>query len=69
MNEQKYITTFVDGSDVKEVNLWNHKTNRTEIVATCHDGEIVTVLETDGVYSKVKTSEGKTGWCMNGFLR
>lgn len=65
---QKFITTYVDNTDVKEVNLWSHKTKRDKIIAVCQDDDLVTVLQVDGDYSKVRTSDGKEGWCMSGFL-
>lgn len=66
---QKLINTHVDGTNVKEVNLWAHKTNRDKIVARCKDEDLVTEIETDGTYSKVRTEDGKVGWCMSGFLK
>lgn len=64
-----YITSIVDGTDILEVNLWDHRTNRTTIVTSCRNNEKVTILEDDGSYVKLKTEDGKIGWCMKGFLK
>ena len=64
-----YITSIVDGTDILEVNLWNHRTNRTTIVTSCRNNEKVTVLSSDGEYVKLETSNGKIGWCMKGFVK
>lgn len=66
---QKFINTFVDGTDLKEVNLWNHMTKRTNIVTVCQDDDLVTVLKIHGVYARVRAQDGKIGWCMTGFQK
>ena len=67
-SKQAYITTFVDGTDVGKVNLWNHKTERNNIVTSCTNQQKVTILESDDNYVKLKTADGKVGWCMKGFI-
>lgn len=63
-----YITSIVDGTDIMEVNLWDHRTNRTTVITTCRNDEKVTVLSDDGEYVKLQTANGKEGWCMKGFI-
>lgn len=64
-----YITSVVDGTDIIEVNLWDHHTKRTTIVTSCRNNEKVTILEEDDKYVKLRTEQGKEGWCMRSFLR
>lgn len=68
-NQVAYITTIVDGTDIMEVNLWDHRTNRTTIVTSCRNNEKVSILEDDGSYVKLRTENGKIGWCMKGFIK
>lgn len=60
-----YITSVVDGTDIIEVNLWDHRT----IVTTCRNNEKVTVLVKDETYIKLRTEDGKEGWCMRLFIK
>lgn len=64
-----YITSVVDGTDIIEVNLWDHRTIRTTIVTSCRNNEKVTIMEEDEAYVKLRTEQGKEGWCMRLFLR
>lgn len=64
----KKITTIVDGYDVKKVNLWPSPTNRNKKIAVCFNNEKVFVLGRSGDYSRVRTLDGRIGWCANGFI-
>jgi len=57
-----YITSIVDGTDIFEINIWDHRTERTTVVTSCRNHEKVTVLEEDEEYVKLRTEDGKEGW-------
>lgn len=62
------INTIIDGNDLKEIKIWSHRTERNSVVAHCKNGDKVTVLEDDGNYVRVKTSNGQIGWCEKRFV-
>jgi len=63
-----HITSVVDGTNIFEVNIWDHRTRRTNVVCSCRDKEQITVLEEDDTYVKIRTKNGDEGWCMKLFL-
>lgn len=64
----KYITTYADGMDLVHINIWNHPTNKTKIIAKCANHEPVMLIDRKGNQSKVKLTNGKEGWCNTAFL-
>ena len=63
-----YINTYVDGVDVRIVNLWDDKTSRTSIITRCIKGQEVHVLEQQDSYVLLKTKDGLQGWCLIDFV-
>ena len=69
INKKGIINTFVDGTELGKVNIWASNKNKNQIITVCKKNEEVTVLVSDEYYFKVRTSEGKEGWLMKGFVR
>lgn len=59
-------TTFI--TDKISVELFSSTFQRGVLVATVNSGAIVQVLETDGDYSKVRTTDGQEGWLHSKYL-
>lgn len=64
----KYITTYADGMDLVHINIWDHPTNKTNIIAKCANHEPVMLIDRKGDQSKIKLTNGKEGWCNTAFL-
>ena len=62
------INTFVDGMDVRTVNLWSDMTSRDRMVDQLVKNEKVAILQEQGEYVKLATINGTEGWCMKGFI-
>jgi hypothetical protein len=63
------INTFVDGMDVKIVNLWDDMEKRNVITDKCHNEDKVVILSKRDDYVLLRTVSGKEGWCMKDFLK
>lgn len=64
------ITTITEGYDVEKVNLYNCPScDGRRVVATCINGEEVKLISKTDEYVKVKKSNGKEGWCMEGWVK
>ncbi|MBN2350092.1 MAG: SH3 domain-containing protein [Bacteroidales bacterium] len=69
INKEGIINTFVDGSDIEKVNIWESNKNKDIIITFCLKGESVTVLLSDEYYYKIRTASGQEGWVMKGFVK
>ncbi len=59
-------TTFI--TDKISVELFSSTFQRGVLVTTVNSGAIVEVIETDGDYAKVRTSDGQEGWLHKKYL-
>ncbi len=65
----KYLRSSVDGIDIKDVNLWDNKTERNNVVGKIYINIPFAVLKNEDEYVKIMNISGDTGWCMKGFLK
>lgn len=63
------INTYVDGMDVRKVNLWAQRDTKDRVVTSTVNNERVGLVEKSGMYVKVMTENGKVGWCLKDFVR
>ena len=62
VKERKYVT------DKLRLSLYKQANDRSGTLKLLVSGDVLGILERQGPYSKVRTSEGDIGWVKNGFL-
>lgn len=62
VKERKYVT------DKLRLSLYKQSNDRSGTLKLLVSGDVLDILERQGPYSRVRTSEGDIGWVKNGFL-
>jgi hypothetical protein len=62
------VVTFVDGYDVKQLNLWSSPSDNRSQTGVLKNGDKVEIISEQGEYYFVKAGN-TSGYCMKGFIK